>query len=101
VCALAGGGAAVAAPPPQRPPIASAPSEYVEVIPTAGGGADVPARSRPGAAAWAAHESALASALDAVEAADRRGAVALGAVLVAATAVLLAVAVRRGHVPNG
>jgi hypothetical protein len=101
VCALAGAGASSAA-SPARPPVASAPSEYVEVVPTAGGGAPVRARPR-GTAPRAASGpgSALAAAGNAVAAADRRAVVALGAAMLAATGLLAAAAFRRRQVPNG
>ncbi len=109
--ALAGTGAAVAGPPPR--PIMSAPSQYVEVVPTAGGG--VPAGSspqRPSAAVASGPGSALRAAADAVASADWRGVLVLGAATILATSCLVAAAVRRRrsstlrltqppHVPKG
>jgi len=92
--ALAAAGAALAGPPPR--PIVSAPSQYVEVVPSAGGG--VPAGSSPGRSRSAVDSgpgSALGAAADAVASADRRGVLVLGAALVAATAYLVATAIRR------
>ena len=91
-CTLVGPGTAVA----DDQPIVSAPSQYVEVVPTAGGG--VPAGSRPQLSSSgdaSGPGSALAAAADAVASADRLGVVGLGAAMVAATGFLAAAAVRR------
>jgi hypothetical protein len=88
-----------AAQPSPTPP--SAPSEYVEVIPTAGGGAAAGsgARSTP---AQGGSQSALGAAADAVGSGDAR-VIGLVAVLVAATLSVAASALRRRrpHEPNG
>jgi hypothetical protein len=79
----------------------SAPSQYVEVVPAAGGG--VPAGSssqRSSSPVAAGPGSAVGAAADAVASADRRGVVLFGAALAAVTVCLVAVAVRR-HVPKG
>jgi len=98
--ALSAAGVAAAA-APARPPIASAPSEYVEVVPTAGGGAPVGAGPRGKTAAGPG--SALGAAADAVGGADRAGTFALVAAMLATAGVLVAAALRRGRrqVPNG
>ena len=89
-------------------PITSAPSEYVEVVPTAGGG--VPAgsnshRARSGSAGTSASVgSAGGAAVDAVGGFGGFGVVVFGVAIVAVTAGLVAAAVsrrRRPHVPNG
>jgi hypothetical protein len=92
--ALAAAGGALAGPPPR--PIVSAPSQYVEVVPSAGG--SVPAGSSSGRSRSAVEtgpRSALGAAADAVASADRGGVLALAAALVAATAGLVATAIRR------
>ena len=90
--ALPAAGAALAGAPPR--PIVSAPSQYVEVAPSAGGG--VPAGSSSGRSRSAVEfgpRSALGAAADAVASADR-GVVVLGAAIAAATAWLVATAIR-------
>jgi hypothetical protein len=98
VLALAGPGAGLADAPP---PVKSAPSQYVEVVPSAGGG-------RPGAPASAAigrtsaPGSAVGAAADAVAAGGGHGALELGAVLLGVSLCLVgAAAWRRRHDPNG
>ena len=91
-CTLVGPGTAVA----DDQPIVSAPSQYVEVVPTAGGG--VPDGSRPQLSSSgdaSGPGSALGAAADAVASADRLGVLVLGAAMVAATGFLAAAAVRR------
>ena len=94
--AFVGAGGALAGVPPR--PVMSAPSQYVEVVPSAGGG--VPAGSSRGwsrSAVDSGPGSALGAAADAVASADRAGVLVLGAALVAATACLVATAIRRGR----
>jgi hypothetical protein len=95
VYALAGAGSALGA--VRTPgPIVSAPSEYVEVIPTAGGG--VPERPHPhrfSPASVPAPGSALGAAADAVSSADRFGAIGLAGAMIVTAVFLLAAARRR------
>jgi hypothetical protein len=99
VLAVAGLLAPAAQPSPTPP---SAPSEYVEVIPTAGGGAAAGSGARSTSAPGSSH-SALGAAADAVGSGDA-WVVGLAAVLVAATLSVAAAAAlprRRPHEPNG
>lgn len=94
--AFSGAGTAVAAPPPR--PIVSAPSQYVEVVPTAGGGVPdgQPRQSSPGTSGSASGPgSAVGAVADAVASADRLDVLVLGGALVAATGSLAAAAARR------
>jgi hypothetical protein len=90
----------------------SAPSEYVEVVPTAGGGVvEGSGSERFSSEVESGPGSALGAAADAVASADSGGVLALAAAMVAATAWLVATAVRRArasrrlvrpsHDPNG
>jgi len=95
--------AAVLAPTAQPSPTPpSAPSEYVEVVPTAGGGTPAGARSRSPSTAEGS-DSAVGAAADAIGSGDA-WVIGLGAVLVAATlSVGAALALRRrpSHEPKG
>jgi hypothetical protein len=89
-------------------PLTSAPSEYVEVVPTAGGGAPTRAGSSERAGQPSAPDSAVGAAADAVTSGDSSGPLAFGAVMVAVTLVLVGATAwqrraRRGerHVPKG
>jgi hypothetical protein len=91
-CTLVEPGTAVAG----DQPIVSAPSQYIEVVPTAGG--SVPGGSRPQLSSSddaSGPGSALGAAADAAASADRLGMLVLGAAMVAATGFLAAAAVRR------
>jgi hypothetical protein len=91
---------APAAQPSPTPP--SAPSEYVEVVPTAGGGTPAGPRPRSSSAAGSS-DSAVGAAADAVGSGDA-WVIGHGAVLVAATlSVGAAAALRRRppHEPKG
>jgi hypothetical protein len=102
VCAaLALAAPAVAAVPK---PFTSAPSEYVEVVPTAGGGAPAGANRhtvRSGSGVASAPGSAGAAAADAVGSTGGWGVVVFVAAIGAVSAGLVVAAVRRRHVPNG
>jgi hypothetical protein len=92
--ACTGAGTAVAASPPR--PIVSAPSQYVEVVPTAGGGVpDGQPRQSPPGTSGPGPGSALGAVADAVSSADRLDVLVLGVALVAATGSLAAAAARR------
>jgi hypothetical protein len=91
--------APVAQPSPTPP---SAPSEYVEVVPTAGGGVPAASSASRSSRAGSAH-SALGAAADAVASGDR-WLIGLGAVLVATTLSLAAATAlrrRQPHEPKG
>jgi hypothetical protein len=85
-------------------PFTSAPSEYVEVVPTAGGGVPAGANThtvRSGRGGASAPGSAGAAAADAVGSTGGWGVVVFGAAIAAASAGLVVAAVRRRHAPNG
>jgi hypothetical protein len=96
VSAFALAGVAAGSPAPR--PVASAPSEYVEVVPTAGGGAPAGSGSRRGVPP-AGSSSALGAAADAIGGDDERRLIGLGVVLLGTTLALVAAALRQ--VPNG
>jgi hypothetical protein len=95
-CALAPAAAAQSPTPP------SAPSEYVEVVPTAGGGAAGGPRSRS-SSGTVSPRSTVGAAADAIGSGDE-WLVGLGAVLATATlsvAAATALRRRRPHEPKG
>jgi len=102
-CAAVVLAAAVLAPAAQASPTPpSAPSEYVEVVPTAGGNVPAGQSSHSSSAAGGSH-SAVGAAADAAGSGDK-WVIGLGAVLVAATlSVGAAAALRRRppHEPKG
>jgi hypothetical protein len=97
--ALAAAGVAQASPTPP-----SAPSEYVEVVPTAGGGVAAGSRSRA-ASPTESSRSAVGAAADAIGSGDE-WVIGLGAVLALATLSLVAASAPRRrrlrtHEPKG
>jgi hypothetical protein len=86
---------------PAPPPVKAAPSQYVEVVPTAGGGTSGGPAPLAGAGRPSAPGSAVGAAADAVTG-DSGGALKLGTVLLGVAVCLVgAAAWRRRHVPNG
>ena len=97
VAALAASGAAQASPTPP-----SAPSEYVEVVPTAGGGAAAGSSARA-SSRTASSRSAVGAAADAIGSGDE-WVIGLGAVLASTTLSLVAATAlrrRRNYEPKG
>jgi hypothetical protein len=80
--------------------VRSAPSQYVEVLPTAGGGQPGGSASKP-AEESPAPGSAVGAAADAVTSSGTGGVLAFAGVILAITFVLAGAAARRRHVPNG
>ena len=90
---LAAAGVAQASPTPP-----SAPSEYVEVVPTAGGGAAAGSRSRAASPTESSH-SAVGAAADAIGSGDE-WVIGLGAVLAFVTLRLAAATALRRRQPR-
>jgi hypothetical protein len=110
--ALLGPGAALSASPPPRP-LSSAPSEYVEVVPTGGGGSSggsrtqEPAPADGSASATSNPSSTLGAVSDAIGE-DTRRLTVLGATMLVVTLWLAGVTIRRreaasrrAHEPKG
>jgi len=101
-CALAAPSVARSDTAPPRT-IPSAPSEYVEVVPNAAGGASAGSPS-PSSSSAAGSSSALGAASDAIAGGDESRLIGLGAVLLATMLSFVAVAARRrreAHEPKG
>jgi hypothetical protein len=110
---LIGAGGALSASAPSRPS-SSAPSEYVEVVPTGGGGSSNGSRAQqPSPATGTANASSgpgsvLGAAADAIGSAERH-VIGLGATMLVVTLWLAQATAtrrrqatsRRGHVPKG